>query len=60
MENMPSRDLIVGSSTKKRIILLYLIVWKDTRKTIRDDGILEIRTAPPNPSRDIEWRVFYH
>ena len=57
---MLSREPIVGSSMKKRLIHPYLIVWKDTRKTIRSDGILEIRTKPPNPSQDIEWRVFCH
>ena len=55
---MLSRGPIVDSSTKKRPIQPYLMVWKDTSKTIGGDGILEIRTKPPNPSRDIEWRVF--
>ena len=36
------------------------MVWEDTRKTIRGNGILEIGTKPPNPSRNIKWRVFYH
>ena len=57
---MPSRDQIVGNITKKRLIHLYLMAWKDIRKTIGGDGILEIKTKPHNPSRDIEWRVFYN
>ena len=47
---MLSRDPIVGSSMKKRLISPYLMVWKDTRKTIRGDRVLEIRTKPPNLS----------
>ena len=53
-KNMASRDPIVGNSTKNRFIHPYLMVWKDTRKTIGGDGILEIRTEPSNPSRDIK------
>ena len=55
---MPSKDPIVSSITKKRLIHPYLKVRKDTRKTIGGDGILEIKTKPPNPSRDIKLRVF--
>ena len=44
------RNPIVGSSTKKRFIHPNLMVWEDIRKTIGDNGILEIETKPPNPS----------
>ena len=47
---MLRRNLIVSSSTKKRLIHLDLMVGEDTRKTIRGDGILEIGTKLPNPS----------
>ena len=57
---MPSKDPIIGNSKKKRLIYPNLIVWKDTRKAIGGDGILEIQTKPPNPSQDIECRVFCH
>ena len=57
---MPRRNLIVGSNTKKRLVHSNLMIWDDIRKTIRGDGILEIGTKPPNPSRDIKWRVFCH
>ena len=53
-KNMPRRNPIVGSSTKKRLIHPNLMIWEDTRKTIGGDGILEIGTKPPNPSRDIK------
>ena len=39
---------------KKRLIHPNLMVWEDTRKTIGDDGILEIKTKPSNPSQDIK------
>ena len=38
---MPRRNPIVGSSIKKRLIHLDLMVGKDTRKTIGSNGILE-------------------
>ena len=57
---MLSRDPIVGSSTKKRLIHPYLMVWKDTRKTIGSNGVIEFKIKPPNPSQDIKWRVFCH
>jgi len=47
---MLRRNLIDGNCMKKRLIHPYLMVWKDTRKTTGGDGILEIRTKPPNPS----------
>ena len=56
---MLKRNLIIDNSTKKRLIHPNIMVWEDTRKTIGDDGILEIKTKPPNPSQDIKWRVFY-
>ena len=59
MENMLKRNLIIDNNTKKRLIHPNLMVWEDTRKTIGDDGILEIKTKPPNLSQDIKWRVFY-
>ena len=49
-KNMPKRNLIVGSSMKKRLIHPNLMIWEDTRKTIGGDGILEIEIKPPNPS----------
>jgi len=54
------RDLIIGSNMKKRLIHPNLMVWKDKRKAIEGNGIIEIQTKPTNPSQDIEWRVFYH
>ena len=42
---MLRRNLIVGSSTKKRLIHPNLMVGKYTRKTIGSDGILEIRLS---------------
>ena len=54
---MPRRNPIVGSSMKKRLIHSNLMIWDDTRKTIGANRILEIRTKPHNPSRDIKWRV---
>ena len=56
---MLRRKSIVGSSTKKRLIHPYLMVWKDTRKTIGGDGILAIGTKPPNPSYETLSREFF-
>jgi len=36
------------------------MIGKSARKTIRSNGILEIRTKLPNPSGDIKRRVFCH
>ena len=57
---MPRRNLIVSSSTKKRLILPNLVVRKDASKAIRSNIILEIGTKLPHPSGDIEGRAFYH
>ena len=55
---MPKRNPIVGSSTKKRLILPNLMVKEDARKAIRSNRNLEIRTKLPNASGDIKMRVF--
>ena len=56
---MPRRNLIVGSSTKRRFIHPDLMIGKDARKAIGSNRILEIETKLPNPSGDIKRRVFY-
>ena len=57
---MLRRNLIVGSSTKKRFIYPNLMIGKDARKTIGSNGILEFRAKLPNPSGDIKRKVFCH
>ena len=57
---MPRRNLIVGSSMKKRLIHPKLTVREDARKAIGSNRILEIGTKLPNSSGDIKRRVFYH
>ena len=57
---MPRRNLIIGSSVKKRLIHPNLMVREDARKAIGSNRILEIWTKLPNPSGDIKRRVFYH
>ena len=47
---MLRRNPKIGSNMMKRLIHPNFMVWEDTRKTIRGDGILEIRTKPPYPS----------
>jgi len=60
VEYMPKRNQIIGSSMKKRFIHPNLMIGKNARKTIESNGILEIETKLPNPSRDIKRRVFCH
>ena len=55
---MLRRNPIVSSNMKKCLIFPNLMVGEDTRKTIGGDGVLEIKTKPPNPNRDIKRRVF--
>jgi len=57
---MPRRNLILSSSTKKKLIQPNLMVREDARKAIKSNRILEIKTKLLNPSGDIEGRAFCH
>ena len=57
---MLKRNPIVGRNTKKRLIHPNLMLGEDTRKAVGGDGVLEIRTKPPNPNGDIKRRISCH
>ena len=52
VENMLSRDPMVGSSTKERFIHFDLLIWKDTRETKRNNSLFEVRAKLLDSCRD--------
>ena len=57
---LESRDLTMGSNTKKGFIHLDLMIWKNSRENIRNDSLFNTRAKLPNPSRDLEEVEFYY
>ena len=60
VQNMSSRDPVIGSNKKKRFIHLNLMIWKNARENIMNDSLFETRAKLPNPSRDLKGGEFYH
>ena len=52
VKNTSSGNPKVGSFTKERFIHFDLVIWKDTRETERNNGLLETKAKLLHPCRD--------